>query len=310
VRIIELDGLRGIAILGVLAVHSYVGIPGGWLGIDLFFVLSGYVITSALMRDASIPRFYRRRILRILPPLAGAIALASVVAPGFRLEPLTYFYANFVAPETLGSLGHTWYLSIEEQFYLLWPLAFLFLRRGFTLAIVIGVAWTLHVWMAMNVSDLDTIHRSTFSRMDALAVGCAVALARPHVGKRVGQAACALIVVSFFFAKPAPLTLAVGLILFPLVCAGVIAASQHVAFLRDPLLVYFGTRAWGIYLYHYPLFLWLDPLLDPSRPVQWLLVAMLKVALSVAAAELSWRTLEQWTWRIEDLVRRRRSHPA
>lgn len=298
-RIAELDGLRGIAILGVLAVHSYGAIVGGWLGIDLFFVLSGYLITSALRRDGSLLRFYGRRISRIWPPLAGTIVLAYVIAPGFQLEPLAYLYSNFIPPRSMGSLAHTWYLSIEEQFYLLWPLAFLFLRRGRTLAFVIVAAWVMHVWMVLNGADYDTIHRSTFSRMDALAVGCGLALVRPAIGKTVAAAALAVIGVAFFAAKPEPVTVALGLALFPLACAGVIGGSQHLRLLRFRPLVYFGERSWGIYLYHYPIFCALAIFQDTHHRAEWFGIAVLKVVLSVAVAELSYRTIERWSQSID-----------
>jgi len=304
VRIAELDGLRGIAILTVLAVHSYLGIVGGWLGIDLFFVLSGYLITSALMRDASLVRFYRRRLGRILPPLIATIAMAYAIAPGFRVEPAAYFYANFVPPESLGSLGHTWYLSIEEQFYLAWPLAFLFFRRGLTLAIVVCVAWGFHAWMAASGADLETIHRSTFSRIDAIAVGCALALLRPTVGRGTGWAAFALVVASAFVARPEPLTIAVGLMLFPIVCAGLIAASPQIPVLGSPILVYCGERAWGLYLYHYPIFCALEPFQDPHRKAEWIGLAIAKVALSLSIAEVSYRTIERWRMNPQALRRR------
>ncbi|HEY2629507.1 MAG TPA: acyltransferase, partial [Usitatibacter sp.] len=294
-RIAELDALRGVAILAVFAVHSHPGIVGGWLSIDLFFVLSGYLITGALERDGSLARFYRRRAARIIPPLAATVALAYAIAPGFKLEPLAYFYGNFVPAESLGSLAHTWYLSVEEQFYLLWPAAFLLKRRNAVLAIVICLAWAFHVWMAVNGTDLDSIHRSTFSRMDALAVGCALALFRPPVGKVVGNAAYALVVLSLFTADFAPITVAVGLALFPIVCAGVVRAAPQIAFLRLPGLAYFGERAWGLYLYHYPIFCALAPLQDPTRKTEWMAIAVAKIVLSIAVAELSYRTIERWS---------------
>jgi peptidoglycan/LPS O-acetylase OafA/YrhL len=302
-RIVELDGLRGIAILTVLAVHSYDAFAGGWLAIDLFFVMSGYMITGALMRDGSLARFYRRRIARIAPPVLVMIALAYAIAPGFDLEPMTYLYANFVPHESLGSLAHTWYLSVEEQFYLAWPLAFVFFRRGFTLAAVIAVAWIIHVWMAMHGTDFWTMHRSTFSRMDALAVGCALALAQPRIGKPLAWAALALVTVVFFAARPEPLTVAAGLILFPLACAAVVGGHKHISLLRNPVLAYFGERSWGLFLYHYPIFCALASLHQRGNKLEWLALAIAKIALSVAAAEISYRTIERWSASLGELKR-------
>jgi peptidoglycan/LPS O-acetylase OafA/YrhL len=292
-RMLELDALRGVSILTVMAAHLHVGIVSGWLGIDLFFVLSGYLITGALLRDSSLLRFYQRRVTRILPPVAAMVALALAIAPGFEMRPMAYFYANFVPSESLGSLAHTWYLSIEEQFYLVWPVVFVFFPRRVVLGIVIGIAWAFHAWTALNGTDLDTIFRSTFSRMDALAIGCALALVRPRISTWVGYAALVLGVIAFFTAKPAPLTVAMGLALYPIVSAGLIAASPQIAILRVPALAYIGERALGLFLYHYPIFCALEPLQDRQRPVEWMFIAALKIALSFAAAEISYRTIER-----------------
>ena len=303
-RIAELDGLRGIAILGVLAVHTgYHGIPeGGWLAIDMLFVLSGYLITRALVRDESLLRFYGRRVARILPPVAATVALAYAIAPGFDFEPAAYLFANFVPTESLGSLGHLWYLSIEEQFYLVWPLAFILLPRPLVLAAVVGCAWLFHASMVASGTDFVTIHTSTMSRMDALAIGCALGLFRPRVGKGIAWAAFATALAGLFMAREAPITIALGLALYPFVCAAVVAGAAQVSPLRFPPLRYVGQRALGIYLYHYPVFCLFAPLQRTHFRMEWVLLALAKIAIAMALAELSYRTIERWSQGI-DLAR-------
>src|SRR5579862_1099054 len=139
-----LDGLRAIAVLAVLGYHTWEGaFRGGWVGVDIFFVLSGYLITSILLAERdrrgtiSFRQFYLRRALRLLPALvlclAVAIALAASQGPTLRdattkeAAAATLYAANWwqvLRPHApIGLLAHTWSLSVEEQFYLCWPLA-------------------------------------------------------------------------------------------------------------------------------------------------------------------------------------------
>jgi len=144
--------MRGVAVLLVLVFHSWWGvIPGGLIGVDVFFVLSGYLITTLLLDEwrrsgrISLARFYGRRALRLLPALTLMTATCSVVvladpasqfgSATLHAIPLTAGYmANwaYAGGSDLGLLAHTWSLSVEEQFYLLWPVILigLLLWRG------------------------------------------------------------------------------------------------------------------------------------------------------------------------------------
>ena len=139
-----LDGLRAIAVCAVLIAHaSYGHISGGFLGVEMFFVLSGYLITTLLLTERqqtgtlSLRHFYLRRAARLLPALGLVTLLAlamyasdpSLMPSGDVLAsiPIVWlFFSNWFAAagDNLGLLQHTWSLGIEEQFYLLWPLAF------------------------------------------------------------------------------------------------------------------------------------------------------------------------------------------
>ncbi|MEY2473910.1 MAG: hypothetical protein QOK28_3239 [Actinomycetota bacterium] len=142
-----LDGLRGIAVMGVLMFHSgsnkyVVGLyPGGKYGVDVFFVLSGFLITGLLLAEhtknatISLRNFYMRRALRLLPALAMTIVFVAIAAhvvghnaDGRSLKwavfPVIFYVGNWAVaanPKNLGYLGHTWTLALEEQFYLFWP---------------------------------------------------------------------------------------------------------------------------------------------------------------------------------------------
>ena len=107
-RIPDLDGLRALAILAVMGYHlGLAPAKGGFLGVDLFFMLSGFLITSVLLTESSLQRFYARRALRILPPLVLAVAFAAALNP---VKPAAVvagllFYANLLRWETLGAVA-------------------------------------------------------------------------------------------------------------------------------------------------------------------------------------------------------------
>ena len=216
------DGLRAVAVLAVMVHHAHVprGL-GGFLGVDIFFVLSGFLITALLVQERDrnsridFRRFYMRRALRLFPALTvmtilvGAVLLAwpsgelrsnSFTSLPFALAYLTNYFA-MIAERGLGVFGHTWSLAIEEQFYLLWPPV---LAAGLkrwkpsvvaTMAVIgaaaIAMARAL-VWLGS--SDIELVYFPLHARGDALLIGCAAALvmtASPaalvvSVGRRLG----------------------------------------------------------------------------------------------------------------------------
>ena len=208
-RIPSLDGIRAIAILLVLYGHligtgdfpdrldSTFDVLGdlAHLGVLVFFVISGFLITSLLMSERekigtiSLGKFYLRRVLRIFPAFyAFIVALAAASALGWMdLGGQDFAYAltytvNYY-PQHPWHIGHLWSLSVEEQFYLLWPLTLLVLRQRralvvATLAIFIGPAireWTFHVDPSTTLAGLPIFP----AMCDYLATGCALALLRP-----------------------------------------------------------------------------------------------------------------------------------
>jgi peptidoglycan/LPS O-acetylase OafA/YrhL len=174
--------LRAVAVLAVLLYHTLPGaIPGGFAGVDIFFVISGFVITNTILRDMSegrfsVARFYRRRVRRIFPALYATLAV-FLVASWFFLPPsalyelgksmlaMTFFSSNFYflrhsgyfdTESTLRPLLHTWSLSVEEQFYLLYPLLIVLicrLGRKLLLPLLIvafALSLTLSIWLIGN----------------------------------------------------------------------------------------------------------------------------------------------------------------
>lgn len=205
-RFPSLDGVRGVAILLVLF-HQFsqldtpsnlfgrvvdLALDRGWIGVQLFFVLSGFLITGILVDSRGEPgawkHFVQRRILRIFPLYFGALFLFTVVFPRIGVAPPGWadhtvwywlFLSNWTQASQGGALPHFWSLAVEEQFYLLWPLAALLLdRRSVVRACVAVVVLAFVARLGMRYGHVapEAIYVSTLSRMDALACGAGAAL--------------------------------------------------------------------------------------------------------------------------------------
>lgn len=194
----SLDGLRAIAVLLVIALHfGFAGVPGG-SGVTIFFVLSGFLITWLLVAEqestgaVDLWAFYRRRSLRIFPAFYGywllVVALLLVTrrpvpwgaAVSSALYLGDYYNALYDAPGS--HFSHTWSLAIEEQFYLLWPVTFLWLRRAGDgaiprLAAISAAAWAYRTCLVFGgLASVSWRYAAFDARFDALLVGCLLAL--------------------------------------------------------------------------------------------------------------------------------------
>ena len=204
-----LDGVRGIAIFAVLMVHTHhiFGWPllqGGNIGVDIFFVLSGFLITALLLEEwehtgtISLKSFYWRRMLRLVPALLLLLAILYYVSDVLLLPadandtrraiPVAFVYASDLGLAffnlRLGALQHTWSLAIEEHFYFIWPLLlFAFLKLGITrkrlviITLLLAVASALH---RATLQQLGALPVRTYygidTRADALLIGCATGM--------------------------------------------------------------------------------------------------------------------------------------
>ncbi|MBK5272301.1 MAG: acyltransferase [Bacteroidia bacterium] len=199
-----LDGLRGIAILLVVFLHNF-GFMNlfffGWLGVDLFFVLSGFLITDILLNTVGQPNFlrnfYMRRVLRIFPLYYFALILCLFILPAFPDLHLNvkYYQDNqfwqwtylqnwlyiFKQPFGTKMLLHTWSLAVEEQFYLIWPAIILLIKKPkilllivISLLIIVGISRFL-LW-SYHIKDLAYSSLYTFTRIDGLCIGSMLVL--------------------------------------------------------------------------------------------------------------------------------------
>ena len=195
-----LDGMRGIAILLVIAFHSR-ELRIGWVGVDVFFVLSGFLITGILVRAKDGPHYFRnfwgRRMLRIMPPYAAYLLLVLVVLPAFRLAPKPEGFGwvvSYLTNVRMAYMGqehgvpvhtyHLWSVAVEEQFYLVWPLVVYALgttalRRICVLGI--GGALVFRVALLRGGADWTARYVLTPARLDALFVGAWLATA--HISR-------------------------------------------------------------------------------------------------------------------------------
>lgn len=314
-----LDGLRGIAILLVMAAHAEVPgfAGGGWVGVTLFFVLSGFLITSLLVEEVgssghlSFARFYARRGLRLLPALAALILFWTLIdtadgagSPIRDALAATFYVANFfrAAGIQIGPLNHTWSLAIEEQFYLTWPLVLLLVWRlgGWrpALAICAGLGALVIAWrFALADAPVYRAEFGTDTRADAILFGCALALlfagwrpVRPPTWLGTlaiaGLFALSVPVAAAFFYR-AGLSFAVAL---GLVAVAWLAHDDGTMRLGWRPLAFTGRISYGLYLWHFPIMYTLS---DRLADVPVLVTAPLFFALSFAAALVSWRYLEQ-----------------
>jgi peptidoglycan/LPS O-acetylase OafA/YrhL len=275
-RVPVLDGIRGIAILMVLLDHIQFALlgrflPGGQLGqhgVTLFFVLSGFLITSKLLEGPiDLRRFFLRRFFRLMPVawtyLAAVLLFDRLSGAKFtsiaEVRSCLFFYRNFF-PGSSGAACHFWSLSLEEQFYLVWPVLLLLagVRRCRWIAIAGAASCALYRWLNWSHYDNAAVNIQSQVRADALLVGCLLAmlLANPGVRSAVARwsklwAFPAAIVVAFCIARYHFLPP-----LYESVClAGLIAATltSPQSALARPLssrtLVYLGTISYSIYVW-------------------------------------------------------------
>jgi len=314
-----LDGVRALAVLAVVAVHSWsTALPNGWLGVDVFFVLSGFLITSLLVDEWSsrgtvdLAGFYMRRARRLLPALLlaglGALLLAGLIqgeAAETRRElgAALVFGANWQVGAVIdhggwaGLLGHTWSLSVEEQFYLVWPLllvlALRLVRVRGALALTLAGIGLVAAHRAVSWGGMPDVFYRTDMRADSLLVGCAIGLAAasgwrpsPRWAGRMGiVSSLGLLALAAFPAAlhTSPFMALGGFTLLGLLGGGLVCAAfwnPH-RLLRWPPLVYVGRISYGVYLWDYPVSRAVDQALG-SGPAS--LVATLAITLALAAA--------------------------
>lgn len=328
----EIDGLRAIAVLPVIFFHAGLAFPGGFVGVDIFFVISGYLITGIILselRDGTftIRGFYERRARRILPALFVVLAACTPFAwwtmrPDdfqafgrgviatilFLSNVLLWRETNYFAPEAeLNPLLHTWSLAVEEQFYVLFPLLLVLLNRwpprmkGLAIALLALASLTIAQWGSILGMSSNGLYYLLPSRAWELGAGALVAIGAPRlVHLRRGWAqiatlagAMAMIGSMLFYTENTP---------YPSfwTLAPVLGAASVAAFASSETLigralawrplVAIGLVSYSAYLWHQPLFAFMQRRLYDRETPAWMQLTLIACDLLLAWA--TWRWIE------------------
>jgi peptidoglycan/LPS O-acetylase OafA/YrhL len=356
----DLQGMRAVAVLAVFADHLFNWPSGGFVGVDMFFVLSGFFITGLLLKERSTTgelsfrNFYTRRVKRILPS-ALLVLLVTVVAAQF-LFPATraketlldglwaaLFAANFRF-QAVGAdyfqqalppspIQHYWSLSIEEQFYFVWPalllVLFLVTRKMYLRGKVWTRQWGLFLCMALIVggsfawamiltgSDPNAAYFSTFTRVWELGVGALLAIGGPWLA-RIPEAArpwiayvglvgvvASLFVISSESRFPAPWAA------LPVLSTAVVVASFHGGEVRwspltNPVARWFGDTSYTLYLWHWPVIILLLSVMPDRGPTFYAIAVVLALGLTAVTFHFYEDPIRKSQW----LLGKRRSGRA
>jgi peptidoglycan/LPS O-acetylase OafA/YrhL len=346
-----LDGLRALAVGAVLVYHLFPGLlPGGFVGVDVFFVISGFLITSLLMRERQtsgridLKRFWVRRARRLMPAIAVLVVVCStaalavggdvLVGLGRQVLGAATFSANWLsiaadssyftrdAPELF---KHLWSLAVEEQFYLVWPLVILALALvrvwWARLAIVSCVAVASAVAMFVLYTpggDPTRVYFGSDTHSFGLAAGAALAIVvtrlRP-LDLDAGETALQLFArrwlptlgllslaglawAAWAIHDDATFTYRGGLVLVSaltalVIFAAVIPGARFGRMLDMRPLRHLGVRSYGLYLWHWPVFVLVCALVpDEHDPIVSIVVGVGSLAVAIAATLLSYRWVE------------------
>ena len=325
-RVAALDGLRAVSLVIIVGFHFGAGwLQGGFFGLDIFYVLSGYLITGLLVSEygkrghIKLSAFWLRRARRLLPALLIVLVAVTLMVrfvepagqyPDFRMSALSalFYFSNwqqiavnanyFVATGAASPLTHTWSLAVEEQFYLVWPLVVLAVMglsktfaRGLRALLILSLAGVVASATEMALlygagANITRLYFGTDTHAQPVLVGSAMACAMTMIQRRrgeegmapvatTGQAKRVLValgmagllgtaIISYVLRGSSPLAYRGGFAISALSAAAIIIGAVCVP--AGPIarmlslrpLVWLGTISYGAYLWHYPVFVYLD----------------------------------------------------
>ena len=352
-RLPGLDGLRGIAVLAVIIYHADVSLlVGGFLGVDVFFVLSGFLITSLLIDELTRTntvdraRFYIRRIRRLMPALFLVLFFSVLVSGLFVLDAayhvrrdlpwaitfvlnwsyLFFEQSYFVNISRPPLLQHLWSLSVEEQFYVIWPIMLIGLYKVkignltprvkiFTASTVLAItstAWMIHLSVSNGFpipNDPSRVYFGTDTHAMGLLVGCAAAalwrsdrlnerLTPDRAAAMNGVGILSIAGLAYFFVFVSELNEFLyrgGFLVLSILTATLVIVAAHPGLkfgsrLGNPVLKWFGDRSYGIYLWHWPIFVLMRSGIDIQLPDP--IAFVVKIAIVLVISDLSYRFVE------------------
>ena len=329
----DIDGLRALAVISVILFHNGIpGFDGGYVGVDVFFVISGYLITQLLeeSRDESAPRrlatFYVRRMRRILPALLATCLVTAIVAialftpdqlvnvgkflaatPVMLSNVATWTRGDYFAPGVRQlPLSHLWSISVEEQFYLIYPLLLIAITRyrlpyrRLTLVVFASLSLALCVWASHRAPEANYVFAPTRA-WELLLGGMLTIGGVPRIGNRIAAEGLAVagllgIAIAVHFYTSAIRYPGTAAMLPCMASAALLATGSGPRpalvnrMLSWPPLVFVGLISYSLYLWHQPLLVFANYYyIAPLRPAAT--AALLVATLLVATA--SWRFIER-----------------
>ena len=360
---LDIEGLRAVAVIAVILDHLFFWPRGGFVGVDIFFVISGFLITGLLLKEyersgtISFTTFYKRRVRRILP--AALLVLTVTTAASFLIFSVVraqstlwdgiwsaLFVGNwnfalagtdyFAADGPLSPFRHYWSLSVEEQFYLVWPwlmLLVIMLSRsgkkksdarkrvvqqiGILISVIIVASFA---WAFIESTTSPTVaYFSTFSRAWELGVGALLAVSAAWVGRMpamlrpilayVGLAGivASFVVISGETVFPVPGALLPVLSTGLVIAAGIGSVSPWMLPLTNPVAAYIGRLSFSLYLWHFPVIVLLESIVPRSQPLYYAFAIALTIVLSVSSFHLVEDPIRRSSWLDGKSSPRRRS---
>jgi peptidoglycan/LPS O-acetylase OafA/YrhL len=340
-----LDGLRAIAVLAVFVYHFHNGggwLPGGFLGVDVFFVISGYLITSLLLSEfrkegrVDLVAFWLRRARRLLPAVGVLIAVVMVAGAFFDIGQISTlrgqalasmgyvtnwdlifshqsYFEQFARPSLF---RHLWSLAVEEQFYLLWPIAFAacmtrFGNKRLVIGVIAGaIASSLLMAILFDPGNPNRVFYGTDTRATPLLIGVALAFfwhpeqlksrtgtLAPVALNVMGAIGLSMVVITFMTVHDYDIGLYHGgFLLLSVWTAMLIAALAHPAAsigrtIGNPAMRWLGLRSYSFYLWHWPVLEVTRPGIDV--PLHGPILFALQLGMTLGLADLSYRYVEQ-----------------
>ncbi|MCE0745035.1 acyltransferase [Acetobacter sicerae] len=325
----DIDGIRALAVIAVMVFHAFPSVlPGGFCGVDVFFVISGYLIGSISLTDTRNNRFsaylfYKKRIRRLVPPLlcvliavfSGSFLLmecGEVAMTARHVAAGALFIDNFVLLREAGyfdtlsetkPLLHLWSLGVEEQFYILCPLLFVLFqrstRKGYCAVILLLIlSFILNIWL--SASQDQTAFYLPFSRLWEMGAG--ILLAGLVLGRSPAQLpdlswpGLLLLSIAFFCFSPAMRFPGYAALQPVIGCMMIIGSGEsgllNRSLLQLSLLQGIGRISYSLYLWHWPLLVFATILMNGQPGI---LVRIAALLLAFILAGLSWHYVEQTT---------------
>jgi len=328
---LALDGLRAVAVMAVLFAHfGWFIAPSGFLGVDMFFVLSGFLITRILIHEYSASgrirqgRFYARRALRLYPALLMTTIAVGLVGPPLYagahqwvgeawisdLYLMDIARATGYLPHDVGPLGVTWSLAVEEHFYLLWPLFLRWALPRWTLRriaygtiLAAGLCYMILAITILSGGSAFNLYYRPDGRSGAILIGCAAAILGAGVSKdflrrsTIPVTAVLLVIIQIrVFGSTSIIAFTLGLplvwVLTALLVLSLVGSQECLVHhtLSLPPLTYLGRISYGVYLYQLPV---ITLLADPTLHLRFAVRATGSVLIPIVLAVFSYELVER-----------------